>query len=115
MHAYPCSFLSQCCVGMVVSQPPGSRVRERWIGLIYAPRGAAGKFNDPPYCQHHGALFPEGHEDVMKTRPAYECAAETEAETAATDRREGAAVEHELIYTRSGKILRNLHPLFVDS
>lgn len=53
---------------MALSKPPGSRVGERWIGLIYAPRGAAGKFNDPPYCQHHGALFLEGHRDVMKIR-----------------------------------------------
>lgn len=38
LHAYPCSFHSQCCVGMAQSKPPGSRVGERWIGLIYAPR-----------------------------------------------------------------------------
>lgn len=51
-----------CCVGMALSKPPGSGVGvgERWIGLIYASRGAAGKFNDPPYCQHHKALFLEG-------------------------------------------------------
>lgn len=57
---------------MALSKPPGSGVGERWIGLIYAPRGAAGKFNDPPYCQHH-ALFLEGHKDVMKTHPAQVC------------------------------------------
>lgn len=70
LHAYPCSFRSQCCVGMALSKPPGSWVGERWIGLIYAPREAAGKFNDPPYLQHHGALFLEGHRDVMKIHPA---------------------------------------------
>lgn len=58
---------------MALSKPPGSRVGERWIGLIYAPRGAAGKFNDPPYCQHHEALFREGHRDVMKIHAVQDC------------------------------------------
>ncbi len=58
---------------MALSKPPGSWVGERWIGLIYAPRRAAGKFNDPPCCQHHKALFWEGHKDVMKIHPAKDC------------------------------------------
>lgn len=69
-HASPRSFRSQRCTGTALSEPPGSRVGARWIGLIYAPRGAAGKFNDPLYCQHHGALFLEGHRDVMKMHAA---------------------------------------------
>lgn len=55
-YAYPCSFHRQSSVGMALSKPPGSRARERCIGLIYTPREAAGKFNDSPYNQHHKAV-----------------------------------------------------------